>query len=144
MLDACFSLLNRWTSVTTHKSPFGTPRTPPITKQVKNMDKALVFAQDAKKTTSTSTVVDDTSLRKSPCSTVPKKPTNVCCWSCGKLGHTLAVCPKAKPLAQVHAMSADADNTSVASDTSSVIICAQDEAHSSINPNFLLLDSKAL
>jgi hypothetical protein len=67
MLAACLSLLNRWTPAIT-KSPHFPPCTPPITEQVKDEDKALVFVQDAKKDvkkpTSTSTVVDDTSSSK--------------------------------------------------------------------------------
>jgi hypothetical protein len=106
-----------------------------------------VFAQDAKKdvkkTTLTSTVVDDTLLSKGSHFTMSKKPTNVCCHSFGKLGHTLALCPKAKPPAQVHAMAADADNASIASVALGVIILTQNEACSSINPNLLLLDSQS-
>jgi hypothetical protein len=118
-------------------------RSPPITKQVKDKDKALVFAQDVKKTTSISTIGDDSLLSKGAYSTTSKKPTNVCCWSCEKLGHTLAVCPVAKPLMQVHAMSADVDNASVASNVSSIIILAQNTRSSSIDANFLLLNSQS-
>jgi hypothetical protein len=115
------------------------PPTSPITKQVKDEAEALVLPQDAKKdakkTTSSSTVADDTLLSKHSV----QEHTNVCCRSCGKLGHTLAVCPKGKPLMQMHALSADTDDASVVSDASSVIILAQNADRSSINPNFLLL-----
>jgi hypothetical protein len=65
--------------------------------------------------------------------------TNVCCKTCGKLGHTLSVCPDSKPPAQIHAMSAAADDASVASNEESVIILAQ--AHTSpidAGPAYLL------
>jgi hypothetical protein len=53
------------------------------------------------------------------------------------------MCPDTKPPAQVHEMMVDADNPSIASDTSSIIILAQDEGRSSIGPNFLFLDSQS-
>jgi hypothetical protein len=114
------------TPATTHKSPCGSPGTLPSSEQIKDKDEALVFVQDAKKDpkkpTSTSTVADDTLLSKRSCSTAFKKPAHVCCRSCRNLGHTLAVRPKAKPPSLVHAMFADADNASVASNASSIII----------------------
>jgi hypothetical protein len=54
----------------------------------------------------------------------------------------LAVCPNTKPPAQVHAMT-ESNDTSEASDTSSVIILTQQTARRPINPNYLLLDSQS-
>ena len=71
------------------------------------------------------------------------KRSNVRCLSCGKLGHTSFVCPNKKPPAQVHAMTTDADDASVPSDTSSVILIAQTNTRTSIDPDFLLLDSQS-
>ena len=60
-------------------------------------------------------------------SSSPLKPcmTNVWCRACGKLGHTSSLCQESKPPAQIHAMSAVADDASVVSDEESVIILTQ-------------------
>ncbi len=142
-LDACLSLLNRWTPSTHHKTPRTLKGTPPVAEPAKEEDKALVFDPNTKKSLTSSTTGDNSSLIKSSHSNTPKKPTNVCCRLCGKLGHTLAVCPDANPPAQVHAMSADTDDASVASDASSVIILAQKMGRSSIPPEYLLMTVKA-
>jgi hypothetical protein len=142
-LDACLSLLNSWTPSTHHKSPRTPKGTNPVIELAKEEDKALVFAQHTKKPFTSSTAGDDSSLSKSSHSTTPKKSTNVRCRLCGKLGHTSAVCPDAKPPAQVHAMSADMDDASVASDDSSVIILTQKTGRSSIPPDYLLIDSQS-
>jgi hypothetical protein len=142
-LDACLSLLNRWTPSTHHKTPRTPKGTPPVSEPAKEEDKALVFAQHMKKPFTSSTAGDHSSLSKSSCSTTPpKKPTNVCCRLCRKLGHTSAVCPDAKPPAQVHAMSADMDVASATSNASSVIILTQKTVRSSNPPNYLLIDSQ--
>jgi hypothetical protein len=57
--------------------------------------------------------------------------------------HLSGMSPDAKPPAQVHAMSADRDNASVASDASNVIILTQKMERSSIPPNHLLIDSQS-
>jgi hypothetical protein len=140
-------MLNRWTPSATTNTP-RTPRNPPIQPPKPVEDKALVFAQDTAKRTPTSSKPpyesppqsDDNSSRGSKL--LSKKPTNVCCKSCGLLGHTSAVCPNTKPLAQVHAMT-ESDDASEASDTSSVIILTQQTVRCPINPNFLLLDSQS-
>ncbi len=92
---------------------------------------------------SSSTATEDSSSNKNIRPTYQKKPTNVCCKKCNKLGHTLAVCPKSKPPKQVHTINANVDNASVASNTSSIIILAQQGRRGSIDPNFLLLDSQS-
>jgi hypothetical protein len=130
--------------LTHHKTPCTPKGTPPVAEPAKEEDKALVFAQHTKKPFTSSTAGNDSSLSKSSCSTTtPKKHTNVRCRLCGKLGHTSAVCPDAKPPAQVHTMSADTDDASVASDASSVIILTQKVGRSSIPPNYLLIDSQS-
>jgi hypothetical protein len=148
MVDTCLALLNHWTPMNQPKSPRGT-RTPNTTDSTRDKDKddneALVFAQDSKKPpgNSTANTPDDSSSSKSSCSSSLKKPTNVRCKTCGRLGHTLLVCPDSKPLAQIHAMTAEVDDVSVASTDFKVIILAQEGGHSSIDPNFLLLDSQS-
>jgi hypothetical protein len=121
-LNAYLSLLNRWMPLTHYKTPRTPKGTPLVAEPAKEVDEALVFAQHTKKPFTSSTAGDDLSLSKSSCSTTPKRPTNICCRLCGKLSHTSVVCPNAKPPAQVHAMSADMDDASVASNASSVII----------------------
>jgi hypothetical protein len=146
-IDNCLSLLNRWQPF--KESQVKTPRTPrtPTTPTDKDNadDEALVFAQDGKK--STPTHDDDSSSRKgSSTRSPPKTPKyrNVRCGTCGELWHTSLVCPNKKPPAQVHAMSDEPDDASACSDASSVIIIAQDHGgRSSIDPNFLLLDSQS-
>ncbi len=129
--------------MTHHKTPCTPKGTPPVAEPAKEEDEALIFAQHTKKPFTSSTAGNNSSLRKSSYSTTPKKPINVCCRLCGKLGHTSAVCPDAKPPAQVHAMSADTDDASVASDASSVIILTQKMRCSSIPPDYLLIDSQS-
>jgi hypothetical protein len=76
----------------------------------------------------------------------PHNISNVCCCHYGDLGHTSLVCPDLKALKkppdQVHAM-VESDAASVTSYESSVIILAQAEFHTPIDPNFLLLDSQS-
>ncbi len=141
----CLSLLNRWTPSTHNKTPHTPKGIPPGAEPAKVEDEALVFAQHTKKPITSSTAGNDSSLIKgSHSTTIPKKPTNVCCRLCGNLGHTSAVCPDAKPPVQVHAMSADTDDASVTSNASSVIILTQKTMHSSIPPNYLLIDSQSI
>jgi hypothetical protein len=90
-----------------------------------------------------STFPDDSLSSKGSRSTTPRKPTNARCKTCGKLGHVSAVCPDTEPPAQVHAMMTDTDDTSVAGDASSIFILAHDKGESSIDPNFLLLNSES-
>jgi hypothetical protein len=148
--DACLSLLNRWKVTTTPSTQPRTPRTATPTKP--NEDAALVFTQDAtksggpKRNSPFKTVPsDDSSTRSaktSPLKSPIKKPTNVWCKTCGALGHVSAVCPEAKPPAQVHAMT-ETDDPSVASDSSSIFILAQQTDRKPIDPDFLLLDSQS-
>ena len=146
-IDACLSLLNRWQPCPEDKPLTPSRKTPD---KAKEEDQALVFAQDAKKSpkspskgSTTSSTGDDSSLTKSN-----KKTTNVCCRTCGELGHTSFVCPN-KPPAQVHVQTADLDDASVTSDTSSVILLTQtilarsDNTRKTIDPNLLLLDSQS-
>ncbi len=144
-IDNCLSLLNCWQPF---KDPQAkTPRTPRTPANPADKDKvddeALVFAQDSKKPGANQD--DGSSSRKGgSVRSSPKTPKyrNVRCGACGELGHTSLVCPNKKPPAQVHAMSAEPDDASVCSDASSVIIIAQDHGGcSTIDPNFLLLDS---
>jgi hypothetical protein len=146
-INNCLSLLNCWQPF--KESQTKTPRTPctPATPTDKDKvdDEALVFAQDSKKLAANQD--DDSSSHKgsSVCSP-PKTPKyrKVCCGACGELGHTSLVCPNKKPSVQVHAMSAEPDDASVCSDASSVIFIAQNhDGRSSIDPNFLLLDSQS-
>jgi hypothetical protein len=147
-IDNCLSLLNPWQPF---KDPQPkTPRNPHTPANLSDKDKvndeALVFAQDGKK--SGATQDDDSSSRKGgSVRSLPKthKYRNVRCGLCGKLGHTSLVCPNKKPPAQVHAMSAEPDDASICSDASSIIFIAQDNGgrSTSIDPNFLLLDSQS-
>ncbi len=101
-----------------------------------------MFAQNANKNSgnATSNATDDSSATKTVRVPYQKKPTNVCCRKCNKLGHTSAVRPNSKPPEQVHAISADVNDASVASDASSIIILAQQGGRGAIDPNYLLLD----
>ena len=147
--DACLSLLNHWTPTTMPHTPRNS-NTPTSTKS--DDDVALVFAQDAMKpggTKHTSSFKpapsDDSSTcssKRSPHKSPIKKTTNVRCKTCGVLGHVSAVCPEAKPSAQVHAMT-DTDDASVASNSSSIFILAQQTHHKPINPDDLLLGSQS-
>jgi hypothetical protein len=145
--DACLSMLNRWTPSAATNTP-RTPCNPPTQSPKPVEDEAPVFAQDAAKRTPTLSMPpyksplqsDDNSSHGSKLSLM--KPTNVCCKSCGLLGHTLAVCPNTKPPAPVHAMT-ESNDASKASDTSSVIILTQQTACHPINPKHLLLDSQS-
>jgi hypothetical protein len=117
-----------------------------MTPKDKDEEEALVFTQDSKKTHGTSISMppdaeSSSSFNSRSSSTKKKQPTDVRCKSCGRRGHTSAVCPDAKPPAQVHAMSAETDDASVASNDSEVIILAQEDGCTSIDPNYLLLDS---
>ena len=144
--DNCLSLLNRWQPQKDLqvKTPRGARTHPTPPDKDKENDEALVFAQDAKKKSGTSGSNDDSSSSTGgSVRTSPKKPSNVCCLSCGKLGHTSCVCPNKKPPAQVHAITTDTDDASVPSDTSSVILIAQTNTRTSIDPDFLLLDSQS-
>ena len=86
-----------------------------------------MFAQGTSDKTGAPKQKDDGSRASSLVSSSTLKPcvTNVWCRTCGKLGHTLSVCPDSKPPAQIHAMSAATDDASVASDEESVIILTQ-------------------
>jgi hypothetical protein len=57
--------------------------------------------------------------------------------------HVYAVCLESKPPAQVHAMT-ETDDASVASDSSSIFILAQQNNRKPIDPDFLLLDSRSM
>jgi hypothetical protein len=149
--DACHSLLNRWTPSLVPSPQQRTPRNPPAPPKLDD-NEALVFAQDAAtpKATLQKTAKhlslkpppsDDTSSQSSK-QYPPKKPTNVWCKNEEVLVHVSSVCPDAKPPTHVHAM-ADADNASIASDASSIIILAQQADCKPIDPNFLLLDSQS-
>jgi hypothetical protein len=104
-----------------------------------------MFAQNANKNSGSaaSNATDDSSTTKSIRVPYQKKPTNVRCCKCIKLGHTSVVCPNSKPPEQVHGISADIDDASVACDASSVIILAQQGGRGAIDPNYLLLDSQS-
>jgi len=108
-LDLCHSLLNRQSD-----APLRQPRqniqAPP---QVKQEDKALVFAQGTsdKKSTSKSKEDGSTGTPSSLSSTSKSRDsiTNVKCKKCGKFGHISQYCPKKEketPPAQIHAMNA--------------------------------------
>ncbi len=122
--------------------------------------KALVCAQGSDKK-SPSKPKEDGLKSLSSSSSLTSKPriSNICCKACGKLGHTLSVCPDNKPPpAQIHAMSAAVDDASDNSDEESVtilarfgkyindnpeILLAQEEERQTINSNLVLLDSQS-
>jgi hypothetical protein len=145
-INACLLLLNCWTpsGQQQQKSPCPS-RGQNNQKKEKDDNKALVFAQNANKNSgsATSNAMDDSSATKSVRAPYQKKPTNVRCHKCNKLGHTSAVCPDSKPPEQVHTISAGINDASVASDASSIIILAQQGGQEAIDPNYLLLDSQS-
>ncbi len=151
--NQCLSLLNCCLEAPACSPHHHTPAPVPI----KQEKEALVLAPDKK---NPSKPKDDGSKSSSSSSSLTPKPqiTNVCCKACGKLGHTLSVCPNTKPPpVQIHAMSADGD-ASDASDEESVVILAQfdkyinvdlvvllaqEEELQTINFNLVLLDSQS-
>jgi hypothetical protein len=119
-INACLSLLNRWTLLGQQKS-LSVPQssTPNDQNKEKDNNGALVFTQNANKPSgsSSSTATEDSSSDKNIRPTYQKKPTNVRCKKCNKLGHTSAVCPKSKPPKQVHTINANVDDAFVLEET---------------------------
>jgi hypothetical protein len=86
----------------------------PASISIKQEEEALVFAQGSDKK-SPSKLKEDGSKSSSFSSSWTSKPqiTSIHCKACGKLGHTLSVCPDTKPPpAQIPAMSATVDDAS--------------------------------
>ena len=160
-VDQCLTMLNRRKDAAPR-----TPRTPqpprdPTPKPAE--DEALVFAQGADKSKSSTdkkprpdSKGSTSSSSMSASGKAMPKITKVYCKNCGKLGHMSTVCPDLKPPpAQIHAMTSGHDDASESSDDESVIILTQyDEAllaqasdhqpaRRQINSDLLLLDSQS-
>jgi hypothetical protein len=121
--DQCLTLLNRRSDAPAWSPCHKEPKPAPI----KQEEEALVFARGTSDRSGAQKHKDNGSRASSLVSSLPSKHhvTNVGCKTCGKLGHTLGVCPDSKPPAQIHAMLAAADDASVASNEESVIILTQ-------------------
>ncbi len=135
--DQCLTLLNRHSDTPTRSPCHKEPKPAPI----KQEEEALVFAQGTSDKSGAPKQKDDGTRASSLVSSSPSKPrvTNVRCRTCGKLGHTLSVCPESKPPAQIHAMLAAADDAVIASDEESVIILTQiHTSHVGADPDYLL------
>ncbi len=132
--DQCLTLLNRCSDAPTRSPRHKEPKPAPI----KQEEEALVFAQGTSDRSGAQKHKDKNngSRASSSVSSSPSKHrvTNVRCKTCNKLGHTSSMYPDSKPPAQIHAMLAEADDASVASDEESdeesVIILTQ--AHTSL------------
>jgi hypothetical protein len=101
--NQCFSLLKHCNNATHTRSVRTTP--PPAPTPFKQDDEALGFAQGSNRKSTSTLKAEGLSKSLSSSSTLKQQVMNVCCKSCGKLGHTSSVCPDSKsPPTQIHAM----------------------------------------